>query len=1146
MKPLSATLNVQTSVLFRPARTMGVVTDTPPFSLQKLGTADFVTVASGNSYQVYDTEKLRLSYLSPEFNERVRAILTVGETTLTALADAVVVWRKQVEIGRFGPAGVCKNVRQMCNIGGQYVITVDSSGLDCQVWELNADTSASGAGAPTPIGANRILSVATVPTFLNKVLIGTEKGDLILVNVRTLKHVFCFQNHREVEAGSRRSMKKKAGDSESSEEEDSTSAALSADEMNEDNDEDLAQDGAKENKNASSGEDGITCIAACPTVLDVVALGFASGRVLVFHAKKDEVLVEFRQSNGGRIHSLSFRSDKLQKQQQLISASEIGFVVWDLTKKAVSHVEPVLECAKACFLQQQPFLVVQGKNSLYMFVFDTPDGLPRPLRSRKGTTGPIRAMQYYQQDGHELLVACENTVAKISTIQAHQNREFSPAALPEKLPPITTLSFSATRHFDWPAVVTAHRDCRTAYLWSAQYQSLIPKKIERSDKSLSAVTGLTVTACGNWTIVGYADGTLHRFAIQSQQSRGEFSRKGAVVNGQTTRLSAHASSVTCVTVTKELEVISGCSEEKDPYLRVWRQRTQELLGEIRLPTGARFFTRPLGSLLAVALIDGSVAVVDLLSKRVVRHFKGLSSQVLALAFRKDGRWLAVSSVSGKVHVFDLASARCIDVLRFSSPVLSLEFSPNSAYLLTCHPKTARLGAVHVWANKFLFELDHSAPLLRAETDIASVGVEMDTKPSSSAASSSLSSTSPALKKPKYIAEAVGNKTAATIADTTEAMKRLEKEKAGDSDKSSTSVEAWRDAEDISEQKSYDASADSSENLDEKEIEKLFKQLDDVGRQEEDQEDGAVSRGTTELKLSGVPTSKWESILHWEAIKERNKLAQPEKAKKAAPFFLPTTYEGAEAKFLKVTTPDGAEGDEDPFAVAEAAIAAENEKLSSGDLLAGSGLDLKDNSSFFLGGEVGGSSSSTSPATGGAAAASAANKRGNNTKGSTSSSGTASTRLLNFETTSKIGLFNDKNAFSSTLQKLLRRRRDDGGAEKSSTAILDQEILVYLENQTQSGVHLALSELGPLAGGDDEELTQMLDFFRTQLNTGLHADLLQTYLAVFLRKHHADLDHSSDLLLQLSEAQDRTWGIVQAKFQKCISFLRMLTQTQTQW
>lgn len=47
-----------------------------------------------------------------------------------------------------------------------------------------------------------------------------------------------------------------------------------------------------------------------------------------------------------------------------------------------------------------------------------------------------------------------------------------------RLPEIVDMGFSATRHEDWPAVVTAHRNSHIAHVWSASLGSLVPKTLQ--------------------------------------------------------------------------------------------------------------------------------------------------------------------------------------------------------------------------------------------------------------------------------------------------------------------------------------------------------------------------------------------------------------------------------------------------------------------------------------------------------------------------------------------------------------------------------------------------------------------------------------------------------------------------------------------
>jgi U3 small nucleolar RNA-associated protein 21 len=109
-------------------------------------------------------------------------------------------------------------------------------------------------------------------------------------------------------------------------------------------------------------------------------------------------------------------------------------------------------------------------------------------------------------------------------------------------------------------------------------------------------------------------------------------------------------------------------------------------------------------------------------------------------------------------------------------------------------------------------------------------------------------------------------------------------------------------------------------------------------------------------------------------------------------------------------------------------------------------------------------------------------------------------------------------------------------------------LEHLMKQTASGTHLCWSEIGLLAGGDDEDLTFALHFFKHHMDKNHHADLVQTYLSLFLSFHGDVLregvgDQEVDELLK---KQRETWNKADLQCQKILCFLKMLTQTLAQW
>merc|ERR1719321_2216962 len=91
---------VTSSNLLRPAQTIGVVTERGPFAHTKMGGANFVPVSVGRSFEVYDADYLRKTYLGPPLNAPIRALLCVGDVTVTALKHDIVCWHKSEEVVR--------------------------------------------------------------------------------------------------------------------------------------------------------------------------------------------------------------------------------------------------------------------------------------------------------------------------------------------------------------------------------------------------------------------------------------------------------------------------------------------------------------------------------------------------------------------------------------------------------------------------------------------------------------------------------------------------------------------------------------------------------------------------------------------------------------------------------------------------------------------------------------------------------------------------------------------------------------------------------------------------------------------------------------------------------------------------------------
>eukprot|EP00438_Fugacium_kawagutii_P024453 Skav202126 [mRNA] locus=scaffold1980:224830:255469:+ [translate_table: standard] len=309
---VASTLRARESALFRPVRSIGAVIDSLPFSLQPLGDTSFLTVS-------------------------VRALVTVGETIITALKLDIVVWHKLTEVGRF--RGHHGSATVLSAVGSTYLLSAANHELILwqlsDIGKLDAETSiedASGKCILSPLGRPKlgkdfgdVSCICHPPTYLNKVLVGGSGGQLELWNIRSMNRIHTFQCLATAEGAPISTMKE-------------------------------------------------------ANALDVVAVGFATGRI---------VLMNELQQAQGRVTCLSFRSDD-GSMPQLVSGAPTGdFIVWDLEKRRMHHLREAHggPITAAQFLPKEPLL-----SPVKMWIFDTADGMSIPSLSEEYSQGSLKKM----------------------------------------------------------------------------------------------------------------------------------------------------------------------------------------------------------------------------------------------------------------------------------------------------------------------------------------------------------------------------------------------------------------------------------------------------------------------------------------------------------------------------------------------------------------------------------------------------------------------------------------------------------------------------------------------------------------------------------------------------------------------------------
>ncbi|KAH7647037.1 hypothetical protein FG379_002728 [Cryptosporidium bovis] len=813
----------ESSNLLVPLHSIGFVTDDTPFCLEKIGDEYFIVVATGNYYQVYDLDQLRIKYISQRMNMRICNLTAKYESVYVSMGNKVEGYSRHEKI--FELDEHLTNILGMLVLGEYFVswdeetVLVSDLKLGFVINRLKLDLDMN----------DKIVSVIHPETYLNKVLVVTSRG-CELWNVNTNKKIHRFKSIDEILLGSR-----------------------------------FNGFGLVNSKFEKATKIISTAKSPHP---DIIGVGTQNGFIYTLDIANDIVLVSLEHMPEQKgVTSMSFCTERAL----LGSGCENGdIVIWDLENARAIHILESVHESKVVKIQFVPgvsiFVTSGCDNALLEFVIDNIERPPRELRSRRGHLNSIGKMVFYNalpEKSCDLLCFSNykncGYLGKTSTIQQHQNRIFSQNSLKKKfnekqqfpfnrIPPIIDFSFSESRHYDWPNIVTIHEGMHEVFIWSGHNFALTQRLLTLDNnfisngnkqskyghsqnnyhgltakrRALPLAKAVSVSECGNYVVVGYENGSVYRFNLQSGVCSGEFSfLKNSGIHLQTFEiLYIHISlSTLVICVSRDLNSYYVTTWSIKPIGHLSTNNICKRLNLDDSKEGERFISKIFGYLLAFGFSDGKVVLYDFQSQVISREFQHNSHKITDIAISSDYRWVIVSTISGELFIYDMISSTLIDWVKFNSPVLCCVFDHSNSFIITSHDNSK--GVLSVWANK------------RALT--VSVGLDGLTSAPSE----------PFL-----------------IEDPPEKILYFED--------SETIIESNKDKKPQTLLKS-----DSELNLNSELNES--KNID-------------LSQDKKLLSFSGIPFSTLQAILYIDEIKERNKPIEPPKKPESAPFFLPNTTE----------------------------------------------------------------------------------------------------------------------------------------------------------------------------------------------------------------------------------------------------------------
>ncbi|KAK5650664.1 hypothetical protein RI129_001693 [Pyrocoelia pectoralis] len=639
------------SKIFVPNRCLGYVSNHIPLQVRyiKNRKENLIVTCVGKSFHTYGISHFGLLSVSGLHPSDITCMSSDAYHIYTACDTSIYAWRRGTELKH--TYNKHNSPVHLLLPFAAHLISIDIEN-NLYIWDIKNETLF--LELKFSIEDFQVTTILHPSTYINKILLGSEQGSMQLWNINTAKLIYSFKGWNSP----------------------------------------------------------ITCLEQAPA-LDVVAVGLQNGKIILHNLKYDETIMDFTQ-DWGTVTSISFRTDN---HPIMASGSATGHIVfWNLEEQRVAsqllnaHGNAV---AGMICLPNEPLVVTSSSdNTLKLWIFDMSDGGARLLRIREGHSAPPSFIRFHGSNGHNILSAASDSTLRIFNTQTEQfNKSLGKASYNRKatkrrgrgnydpliMPPITQFTSEVTREKEWDNIAAIHSGLSIVTSWSYDKLKmgdlkLHPERLHKKknlSKSTVSASSICLTHCGNFVLVGYTDGFIDRFNIQSGLWRDGYGTP-----------KAHEGCVRGIATDSLNQItISGGSDAKIQFWK-FKNKGSLPLTTLSLAESASFFrTHQESSMLAVALEDFTVVIVDIDTRCIVRQFEGHSAQITDATFSVDSRWLITSAIDCTIRVWNIPSSQLVDQFKTESACTSLSMSPTGEALATTHVNY--LG-IFLWCNRTLY------------------------------------------------------------------------------------------------------------------------------------------------------------------------------------------------------------------------------------------------------------------------------------------------------------------------------------------------------------------------------------------------------------------------------------------------------------
>jgi len=710
--------------LLEPYRSLGIVIDSNPLFYYKRADNRFALSSNGNSFLLYNLDKLRIERISPPLEHKITCFAMHKNKVFTGVKNKIILWDK-IHIIKEYLVPVAEDYLSSENeneneneedfhytkllIFDRLLLASASNG-DLFLFDIYSGDLIKRLSLSCDI-------MIHPPTYLNKIVFTLKsqnyQEDLMLNNAK----IFIYNINTE----------KKIYEID-------LEKILFNEENNEEQQEQI--------NSAGNSNIKITCIENSP-IIDVIGIGLNNGQIIIYNIKQDKKLLSFKTETA--VLSLSFSSCIELNLSLLCSADTRGNIqFWELNKQTLiqtikaKNEAHCVDCVM--YLPNEPVLLATSGSGNYikMFKLEANTGTPSVLKARAGHSLPPHKVRFYggaqieNNFNHHLLSISSGEFRNISMINEHLGKEFSLRNMPKEIKHQLNLKsalhkffsannnnsssdaaksfyksskslaqeelektlanafadfdFNEFRERDWSNVLVKITNSPYPLLFSYENCAISEKKVEIKSEKQSNCTAISVSMCGNFGFSGHESGTIEKFNMQSGLN------KWVITNAHSKPVVAlRSDSINSLLVSAGL----------DQKLKFWEILKASLIKEIQLPSvPVKMELYRDNDLIAIACCNYDVYVYDKTNFKMVRKLENFfKGKINDIAFGNEGKWLCVASEDKSLKIFDLISNTLIEWIEFKSIPISLSVSPNSQYFaLTFSNKKG----VFIWLNRAVF------------------------------------------------------------------------------------------------------------------------------------------------------------------------------------------------------------------------------------------------------------------------------------------------------------------------------------------------------------------------------------------------------------------------------------------------------------